>query len=101
MSFINHVGICLIAALLPATYAEGAYETQRPPLSSACSAWREHIAVLLNEHRFSLETDDEEFGRLIGRFYDAQEACGDSQRLAKGIALYERLAISPVSKGGR
>ena len=94
MLVVNCVGICLIAALLPAAYEERTHAAKQPPLSAACSAFKDHVGGLLNEHRFAREMDDDEFGTLISQFYDAQSAC-DTGRITEGLDLYGRIAVRP------
>ena len=95
MLVVSCVGICLIAALLPAASEERTYEPKQLPLSAACLAFKDHVGGLLNEHRFTREIDDDEFGTLIGQFYDAQTAC-DTGRITEGLDLYGRIDIRPT-----
>ena len=66
-----------------------------PPLSTARSAWKHHMADLLEQHRWAHEITDDEFGIFISRFYDAQTAC-DSGRLTEGLAIYDHIPLAAV-----
>ena len=94
MLVVSCLGICLIAAIFPAAYEERTHAAKQPPLSAACSAFKDHVGGLLNEHRFARKIDDDEFGTLISQFYDAQSAC-DTGRITEGLDLYGRIAVRP------
>lgn len=68
----------------------------RPPPSAACRAWNSHIAELIDQHRTAHELDDDQFGEIIRRFYEAQGACS-ALRFEEGLAIYEAIPIGPVA----
>jgi hypothetical protein len=94
MSAFGCLGICLIAALVPAANTKITFDAKQLPLSAACSAFKDHVGGLLNEHRFAGEISKDEFGTLIGQFYDAQTSC-DAGRNTEGLDLYSRIAVRP------
>jgi len=86
---------CLVGCGLLVTGAGRAMEG-RPPLSAACEAWKSHIAGLIDQHRTVHEIDDDQFGEIIRRFYEAQSTCA-ALHFQEGLALYEAIPIGPVA----
>ena len=66
----------LVASLSPiANAAQTAQWPARPPLSAACDAWDFHIQDLLDQHRYSQQISDDEFGTALSLFYAAKSSC--------------------------
>ena len=89
----------LVASLSPiANAAQTAQWPARPPLSAACDAWDFHIQDLLDQHRYSQQISDDEFGTALSLFYAAKSSCTLGNEGA-AFDMYGRLPLGrPASR---
>lgn len=69
--------------------------SMRSSPSAACSAWHEHVADLLQQHRTAHEMSDEDFAEILRVFYMAQSACTQG-KFSEAFTLYGGLPIGRV-----
>jgi hypothetical protein len=88
----------LLLALVPVTLVRAA-ETEappnRPPLSAACSAWREHISELIDQHRTVGDIDENALFEFILQFTAARDTCS-AGRQDVGLRMYDDIALERV-----
>jgi hypothetical protein len=90
-------GLC--AALVSAILALGvltADATARPSLAQACSAWREHIGELIDQHRVAFDIEDDTLFEFIRQFVAAQATCS-AARYEEGLHLYDQIRLGRVT----
>jgi hypothetical protein len=70
---------------------------KRPPLAAACSAWREHISDLINEHRVVGDIEEYALFDFVLQFFAARDTCssGSSHR---GLRMYEAIALARAQR---
>lgn len=84
-----------LAFSIPSGALEHARIKPRWSLEEACRVWQSHMADLIDQHRTASEMEDEQFGDVVRRFYEAQTAC-TAEHFNEGLALYENIPVGPV-----
>ncbi len=67
----------------------------RPPPAAACTAWRDHISELIDQHRIAKDIDDEALTAIVMQFISARDACTPG-RYEIGLQMYEAISIGRV-----
>src|SRR5688572_24984775 len=84
-----------LALVLGLSAAHGG-DTARPSLAQACSAWREHIGDLIDQHRVVSDIDEATLFEFIRQFMVAQETCS-AARYEEGLHLYDQIRLGRVT----
>lgn len=89
------IGLGLVPFITTTTWSQ-AIDPLRPSIAAACSAWREHISQLIDQHRIADDMDDEDLSVIVLQFISARNACSLGSEQV-GLRMYEAILIGRVS----
>lgn len=69
----------------------------RPSIGAACSAWRDHFADLIDQHRIAHEIDDDALFEIVLQFMSARDACSAGSH-ESGLRMYEAILLGRVQQ---
>jgi hypothetical protein len=90
ISFVVIVAACLLGS--PARAAE---TLDRPHMLEACSAWRDHIYDLIEQHRLAGEIDENARFDFLSQLITARDKCTFGTFEA-GLRMYEEIELGRV-----
>jgi hypothetical protein len=69
-----------------------------PSLLAACTAWREHFADLIDQHRIAHEMNEVALLDFVLQFIAARDACSSRGGYEIGLRMYEAILLGPVQQ---
>jgi hypothetical protein len=67
----------------------------QPSMTAACSAWREHIGDLIDQHRVAGDVDEKALFEFVLQFIAARDNCTFG-KFDAGLRMYEEIPLGRV-----